>query len=559
MAARAERSPARDDESLKRHFESAVRVRRARRAGGDSTFLRGHCSSVSCASRASRLTPPARARALPAQFHLSDYLPSGEYPVHDQRDALRALLRGMCAEELRMPSFLTSYTPVCDEASSAYFVEFSLWTPGVRGGARDSSSGGGVEARPLTAYRPGDPEPWVLCSAATPPSEEACDWHEAVQELFSRCAPGQLRSDYQTLEAVCLARAPPYAVETARCLWEFLTRKKKRAAKARAEAVALHAKITDVQNQLSVVDRLVGLHLIKWRWSSRVTGSADDDSEPVALYTLCTVDADRTVVVAPERRYKELNAAERAFINSPRAMTLLDPSKDIVDAAHLESSLSSLEAELARLHALTDDEYDRLKWLCAAAETVVDFFISKLVHTTAPRRKRPARAMGSLEPPPEHAAADAAAAGEAGGAAASASGAAADHELSELDGSDGDGKGAAAASAWDADLDGEDADAPPEDEDEDVSQTCKKAKKQERAGAGAMRTCKFNHRTGKRCGGTLKPHNSVRCVCDGGVNCRAAKQHAGDPCPYGTHIRCVPPGMAARDNNTWCCPTCRSG
>jgi hypothetical protein len=458
-------------------------------------------------------------------------LPSGDFPAHDERDALRALLRGMGSEVLCTPTFLTSYALVCDEASSAYFAEFKLWTPGVRAGARDSSSGEGVEARPLTAYRPGDPEPWVLFSGAEPPSEEACEWHEAVQELFTRCAPGQLRSDYQTLETACLAHAPPDAVDTARCLWDFLTRAKKRAAKTRKEAAQTTVEIDAAKKQLADFTSKVGLHLVSWRWCDRPAG-ADDNDEPVALYTLCGVDDNLKVVVAPERSYKQLNLEERAYIKSSGAMSLWDPTKEIVDATHLESRLRDLEANLVRMAALTDDEYDRVKWLCRAAETLVDFFTAELVKTTVPRIRRHARAMSG---------ADDAAAGARGAEDAAGARVADDEELS-----DSDEKNPRDPFGWRTDEE----EAEEEEEEEAGPPASKKAKL---VGPGMMRTCKFNFRTGKRCGGSLKEHNSVRCACVGGATCRAAKKHAGVQCPCGSHIRCVP---EATPPGKWRCSTC---
>lgn len=487
-----------------------------------------------CASRASRLTPSARTRR-PAQFRPAEYLPSGDFPAHDERDALRSLLRGLGSEVLCTSTFLTSYALVCDEASSAYFAEFKLWTPGVRAGARDSSSGEGVEARPLTAYRPGDPEPWVLFSGAAPPSEEACDWHEAVQELFTRCAPGQLRSDYQTLETACLERAPPDAADTARCLWDFLTRTKKRAAKTRKEAAETTVEIDVVKKQLADFTSMVGLHLVKWRWCDRPAG-ADDNDEPVAMYTLCAVDSNLKIVIAPERSYKQLNAAERAYINSPGAMSLYDPAKELVDATQLESRLRDLEAKLEHMAALTDDEYDRVKWLCRAAETLVDFFTAKLVKTTVPRKRRVAAGARDAD--------DAAAGARDDEDAAGARDAEDEERLSGL--SDSDGKKPPDPFAWRSEEEGEE-----EEESEEAGPPA--SKKAKLVGPGLMRTCKFNFRTGKRCGSSLKEHNSVRCACSGGATCRAAKKHAGVQCPCGSHIRCVPESTPA---GKWLCSTC---
>ena len=515
-----------------------------------------------CASRASRLTPSARTRR-PAQFRPAEYLPSGDFPAHDERDALRALLRGLGSEVLCTSTFLTSYALVCDEASSAYFAEFKLWTPGVRAGARDSSSGEGVEARPLTAYRPGDPEPWVLFSGAAPPSEEACDWHEAVQELFTRCAPGQLRSDYQTLETACLERAPPDAADTARCLWDFLTRTKKRAAKTRKEAAETTVEIDVVKKQLADFTSMVGLHLVKWRWCDRPAG-ADDNDEPVALYTLCAVDSNLKIVIAPERSYKQLNAAERAYINSPGAMSLYDPATELVDATHLESRLRDLEANLERMAALTDDEYERVKWLCRAAETLVDFFTAKLVKTTVPRKRRVAAgardadaiAAGARDAKDaagargsdDDAADDARDAEDAAGARGSdddADGARDADDEERL--SDSDGKKKRDPFAWRSDEEEE------EEEEESEEAGPPASKKAKLVGPGMMRTCKFNFRTGKRCGSSLKEHNSVRCACLGGATCRAAKKHAGVQCPCGSHIRCVPEATPAGE---WRCSAC---
>lgn len=484
-----------------------------------------------CASRASRPHASPRARVPLSQFNASDYLPGGEYPVHDERDALRALLRGLGSEYLRTPTFLTSYSPVCDQTSSAYFVEFNMWTPGARGGARDSGSGGCLEARPLVAYRPSDPEPWVLFAGASPPSEESCDWHEAVQELFSRVGPGQLRSDYQTLEAACLAHTPPSAAEAARCLSDFLKRKKLGAAKARVSAAETRVALAEARAKLLNFEKLVGMHLVKYEWRPPV-----GDAEPQVLYTLCTVAANREVTFAPERTYKELTPEECAYINSRTSgpVVMFDPKNDLVDAAQLEKSVQELEAKLARLAALTDDEYDRLKWLRDAAEALADFFTAKLL-TTVPRGPRQART-GGFPAPPDRAAKGAGAVPGAGG------GAGADELSSDSEGRKPD------PFAW---SEGE--------EEEEEKKLAKPPRgppaKRMREDPGAMRTCKFNYRTGKRCGGGLKPDNSVRCMCRG-IDCRAQKRHTGLQCRSGAHIRCLLEDEMG-DDGSWVCRECQ--
>jgi hypothetical protein len=550
MATRADQSPPRDEDRLKQHFESAVRAPARPDVRLDKAAARAPRARVA----PSRLP---RARVPRVQFRVSDYLPGGDYPVHDERDALRALLRGLGAEVLSTPTFLTSYSLVCDQTSSAYFAEFNLWTPGARGGARDSGSGGGLEARPLVAYRPSDPEPWVLISAAASPwDEKACDWHEAVQELFSIVGPGQLRSDYQTLEAACLAHTPPSAAEAARGLSDFLKRKKIRAAKARKAAAETRAALDEARAKLLKFDKLVGMHLANYEWREPA-GAA----EPVVLYTLCTVDANREVVFAPARTYKELNSEERAYVNKPGAGSVLfNHKKELADAARLEKSVRELEANLASLAALTDDEYDRLKWLRDAAETLADFFTAKLL-TTVPRGPRQVRTGGFPAPPAR--AAEGVGAGEAGGAAAGAGGAAGEDELSDSEGRKRD------PFAWDSDLDkaagGEQAEEEEEEEDEEAEPPSKKAKLSKpprslkdasmREEPGAMRTCKFNYRTGKRCGGGLKPDNSVRCACHGS-DCHAQKHHTGSQCRCGAHIRCLLE-YEIGDDETWFCRECR--
>jgi hypothetical protein len=506
-------------------------LRRARRAPARLDLRHDKAAGVRLARARVALSRLPHARAPLAQFHASDYLPGGDYPVHDERDALRALLRGLGSETLRTPTFLTSYSLVCDQTTSAYFVEFNLWTPGARGGARDSGSGGCFEARPLVAYRPGDPEPWVLFAGATPPSEESCDWHEAVQELFSRVGPGQLRSDYQTLEAVCLAHTPPSAAEAARCLSDFVKRKKMGAAKARKAAAETLVALDEARAKLLKFETLVGLHLVKYEWREPV-----GDGEPQVLYTLCTVDANREVTFAPERTYKELTPEESAYVNSRMKtgpMVMFDPKNDLVDAAQLENNVRKMEANLARLAALTGDEYTRLKWLRDAAETLADFFTSKLL-TTVPRGPRQVRT-GGFPAPPNRAAKGAGAGTAAGGAAVA-------FELSDSEGQKPD------PFAW---SEGEE-----EDEEKKLAKPPRgPPTKRMREDPGAKRTCRFNYRTGKRCGGGLKPDSSVRCMCRG-TDCHAQKRHTGSQCRSGAHIRCLLDDEMG-DDGSWVCRECR--
>jgi hypothetical protein len=509
-------------------FEYAVRGRLARGAAA----RKRPCDTL-VAPHALR----ARARSLTAQFRLADYLPDGEFPVHNERDALRALMRGLDTAVLGIMeyTFLTSYSLVSSsDTSDAYFVEFNLWTPG----AHAALGGAHLFACPLTAYRSIDTEPWTLVSAAAPQSATSCDWHAAVQELFSLAPPGELRRDFETLESACLSRTHPAAAETARRLWDWLLRKKENAAAAREEAAATTRAVVHKVLEHFEEGADPGLHMLWWRWCDHYDGAHDDESAPVALYKLCTVDASqkarielrlsavrcallaalmvafvKQVVLAPERPYKDLSPAERAFINSPSSGSKRTPEAGMFDAT--QKTILKAEAKLARLAALSDEEYERLEWLFDACEELVVFF--KEAEEAYPPRVAPA---DEDEPADEDAPAD-------------------EDEPSALGWSD------KSPFDWDSDA-----------AVEPDAVAHHDAKRRKRSGS-VRRTCKMNWRTGKRCGSALKTTNSVWCACDGGSACCALTKHADTRCTSGSHIRCLPEESRPTESNPlWICDAC---